>query len=60
MAWSSKRLRQPTSRSVENIRIGPEGVYQIDLDSLMKGSPVVYKTRDGVYRIDISPSPKIA
>ena len=45
--------------SVENISVGKEGVYQIDLESLFRGNPLVMKVRDGVYNIDLSPFPRL-
>ncbi len=45
--------------SVENVRLTREGAYQIDLEPLMKGMPLVLKVDEGIYRIDLSPSPRI-
>jgi predicted nucleic acid-binding Zn-ribbon protein len=44
---------------VENLRVGREGVYQIDLESFFRGNPLVIKVRDGVYHIDLSPLPRL-
>ena len=35
-----------------------EGVFQVDIESLMRGNPAVLKIRDGVYRIDLSVLPR--
>lgn len=45
--------------SVENVWITRDGAYQIDLDSLMKGAPLVLKMGEGIYCIDLSASPRI-
>jgi len=45
--------------SVENITLTRDGAYQIDVDALMKGAPLVLKIGEGVYCIDLSGSPRI-
>lgn len=45
--------------SVENVRMTRDGAYQIDLDALMKGAPLVLKIGEGIYCIDLSASPRI-
>lgn len=45
--------------SVENVRMTRDGAYQIDLDALMKGTPMVLKIGEGIYLIDLSASPRI-
>ncbi len=49
-----------TGSSVENVRMAGDGVYQIDLESLLKGSPLVVRIREGIYRIDPSPFPRLS
>jgi len=44
---------QPISISIENLRLGRNGVYQIDLESLMRGDPIVLRDPLGVYFIDL-------
>jgi len=53
------RQEEPMAGSVENVRITRDGAYQIDLDALMKGAPLVLKIGEGIYRIDFSASPRI-
>jgi len=43
---------------VENVTETRDGVFQVDIDSLMRGNPAVLKIRDGVYRIDLSLLPR--
>jgi len=43
---------------VENVTETREGVFQVDIESLMRGNPAVLKIRDGVYRIDLSLLPR--
>ncbi|MFH1721431.1 MAG: Zn-ribbon containing protein [Candidatus Altiarchaeota archaeon] len=38
---------------VENLRRVAEGVFELDLASLMSGKPIVVKAREGVYYIDV-------
>jgi hypothetical protein len=49
---------EPLAFAVENLRMSRRGVYQIDVDSLMRGAPLVWKVRDGIYQVDISKSPR--
>ncbi len=44
---------QPISISIENLRLGRNGVYDIDLESLLKGDPIILKDPLGVYFIDL-------
>ena len=62
MAGNGRKLgrEEPIHLAVENLRVAGEGVYQIDLGSLMRGDPLVMKMRDGIYRLDLSPSPQLA
>ncbi len=46
------------ARRVENVTETREGVFQVDIESLMRGNPAVLKIRDGVYRIDLSLLPR--
>ncbi len=41
---------------VENLSVTNTGVYRINLESLMRGAPVVVRVREGVYQVDLSPS----
>lgn len=41
------------SLDVENLTQVGKGKFQIDLTSLMKGDPLVVKSQDGIYYIDI-------
>jgi hypothetical protein len=47
---------EPLARAVENLRVSRKGVYQIDIDALMRGIPLVYKVGEGIYQVDISNS----
>lgn len=38
---------------VENLRRIDEGVFELDIASLMSGKPIVIKAREGVYYIDV-------
>ncbi|MFC2154329.1 Zn-ribbon domain-containing protein [Candidatus Altiarchaeota archaeon] len=38
---------------VENLRRISEGVFELDIASLMSGKPIVIKAREGVYYIDV-------
>jgi len=60
-------MRSPSKQSgrgytvagrVENVTETREGVFQVDIESLMRGNPAVLKIRDGVYRIDLSVLPR--
>ncbi len=44
---------QPISISIENLRLGRDGVYTIDLDSVLRGDPIILKDGMGVYFIDL-------
>lgn len=60
MPGNGKRIRDESIASaVENLRLSQEGVYHIDLDSLMKGNPLVFKVKEGIYRIDFSAFPRV-
>ncbi len=37
--------------AVENLRVSREGIYHIDVDSLLKGTPLVMRAENGVYFI---------
>lgn len=43
----------PVVLDLENIRILKPGKFELDLVGLFKGDPLVYKTGDGKYVIDI-------
>lgn len=38
----------------ENIRVVGKGSYELDLDSLMRGDPLVVKSQSGVYYVKIA------
>jgi predicted nucleic acid-binding Zn-ribbon protein len=59
MQGNGKLVEEPIAKAVENLRISREGVFLIDLDSLLKGNPLVLKLRDGIYRVDFSSSPRL-
>ena len=44
---------QAISISIENLRLGRNGVYTIDLESLLRGDPIILKDPLGVYFIDL-------
>lgn len=44
---------KPVFLGVETIRVLEEGKYELDVASLMRGKPVIVKTDDGVYYIDV-------
>jgi len=44
---------QPISISIENLRLGRDGVYIINLQSILRGDPIVLKDGMGVYFIDL-------
>lgn len=56
---AKSREEEPIKGSVENVRISRGRVYQTDLESLMKGSPLVLKIGEGIYSIDFSASPRL-
>ena len=45
---------KPIVLDLESIRIQKPGKFEIDLVSLFKGNPLVYKLEDGKYMIDIA------
>ncbi|MFH1402942.1 MAG: Zn-ribbon containing protein [Candidatus Altiarchaeota archaeon] len=47
------REERTISLDIENVLRIDEGKYRLDLQSLMRGEPIVIKARDGVYYIDI-------
>ena len=62
MAGNGRRIsdEEPITLAVENLRVGRGGVYHIDVPSLMRGDPLVIKLSEGVYKVDLSPSPRIS
>ena len=44
---------QAISISIENLRLGRNGVYTIDLESILRGDPIILKDPLGVYFIDL-------
>lgn len=44
---------KPVFLGIETIRILEEGKYELDVAALMKGKPVIVKTKEGVYYIDV-------
>ncbi len=44
---------QPISISIENLRLGRDGVYTINLQSILRGDPIILKDGMGVYFIDL-------
>lgn len=44
---------EPVVLDVESIRVAKPGKYEIDLVTLFKGDPLVYKVGEGKYMIDI-------
>ncbi len=45
---------KPVILNLESIRIKKPGKFEIDLVSLFKGEPVIYKLEDGKYIIDLA------
>jgi len=45
---------QPISISIENLRLGKNGVYDIDLESVLRGDPIILRDPMGVYFLDLS------
>jgi predicted nucleic acid-binding Zn-ribbon protein len=43
----------PIQESVENVRVLERGSYELDISSLMKGDPLIVRTRSGIYYIRI-------
>ena len=63
--WINHNLGEELEREDRTIRLDIEnllrlakGKYRLNLSSLMKGDPLVFKARDGVYYIDIPYSMK--
>lgn len=48
-----KESGKTVSLDIENVLRIDEGKFQLDLQSLMRGEPVVIKAAEGVYYIDI-------
>jgi len=48
-----KRDEKAISLDIENVLRLDEGKFRLDLQSLMRGEPVVIKAAEGVYYIDI-------
>lgn len=64
IAWLEEELRafiarrsKPISLEVENIRMLRKGVFEIDVDRLMKQEPVVVRDTFGVYYIKLPQRP---
>jgi len=60
LEWFDREFSQKLSREnkivsldVENISRIQEGKFQLNIQSLMKGEPVIIKAKDGVYYIDL-------
>ena len=53
MLGESTSPDQPISISIENLRLGRNGVYSIDLESLLRGDPIILRDPLGVYFIDL-------
>jgi uncharacterized protein len=49
-----KQGRKTVSLDLENVLRVDEGKFNLDLQSLMRGEPVVIKAEEGVYYIDIA------
>lgn len=47
------REKKTIHLDVENLRRVAEGVFELDLASLMSGKPIVIKAREGVYYVDV-------
>jgi len=45
---------QPISISIENLRLGRNGIYNIDLESVLRGDPIILRDPMGVYFIDLN------
>ena len=52
-AHKLKKDKRTISLDLENVLRLSEGKFQLDLQSLMRGEPVVIKANEGVYYIDI-------
>ena len=48
-----KEIETPVVLDIENINVEQHGKFMIDVVKLFKGDPVVYKTGDGKYTIDL-------
>jgi hypothetical protein len=49
---------EPLAQAVENLRMSRRGIYHIDVDSLMRGTPLVRKIGDGIYQVDFTNFPR--
>jgi len=49
-----EEIEEPVILDLENINVEHHGKFAIDIVKLFKGDPVVYKTGDGKYMIDLS------
>jgi predicted nucleic acid-binding Zn-ribbon protein len=45
---------QPISISIENLRLGRNGIYNIDLESVLRGDPIILRDPMGVYFLDLN------
>jgi len=45
--------KKPVFLGIETIRVLEEGKYELDVAALMKGKPLIVKTHDGIYYIDV-------
>ena len=43
----------PIILDIESIKVAEPGKYEIDIVTLFKGEPIVYKVGDGKYMIDV-------
>ncbi len=48
-----KEIETPVVLDIENINIEQHGKFMIDVVKLFKGDPIVYKTGEGKYTIDL-------
>ena len=48
-----KDPEEPIILDIESIKVAEPGKYEIDLVTLFKGEPIVYKVGDGKYMIDV-------
>ncbi len=49
-----EELQKPVILDLENVNIEHHGKFEIDIVKLFKGDPIVYKTGDGKYVIDLA------
>lgn len=47
-------IEKPVILDLESVRVTKPGKFEIDLVSLFKGKPVIYKLEEGKYIIDIA------